>query len=109
MYCAESNLKQILNLTDFNKACKYLANAYRLNLEIRQLIDIGRIEFPLEGAYKPTDIKNGYIDFEMLLEYSNYLCKENLYRIAESNLPDNLDVKFLTSIVDDYYKYEARD
>lgn len=109
VYCAESNLNQIPNLTDFNKACKYLVNAYRLNLEITQLIDTGRIEFPLKDMFRSKDIINGYVDFGMLLEYTNYLCEKNLYRIAKSHLPDSLDIKFLINIVDDYYKYEMID
>lgn len=107
--CANNNIKNAeksANVNDINIRNKSLYNAVRLNMEVQELINTGKIKFPLTDREYLLNIRNGNVDYQETINQAKLLLEQSIYLINDSNLSDTANMGYAYRDIEYYYKNE---
>lgn len=82
----------------FGYDTKYASHIFRLMSEGKELLLTGKITFPLPNAFEITAIKNGFYEYEKMIENAEAIEKEFEMWYNESILPKFPDRNALTEV-----------
>ena len=83
---------------------KSLSHALRVLLQLKEIVTTKGLQFPLRDADYVKAVKRGEVtDVEEVLSKIDYLYEECMNYLEESDLPDEVDVSQMESIVEEYY------
>ena len=107
--CANNNIKNAeksANVNDINIRNKSLYNAVRLNMEVQELVNTGKIKFPLTDREYLLNIRNGNVDYQETINQAKLLLEQSIYLINDSNLSDTADMGYAYRDIEYYYRNE---
>lgn len=107
--CANNNIKNAeksANVNDINIRNKSLYNAVRLNMEVQELINTGKIKFPLTDREYLLNIRNGNVDYQETINQAKLLLEQSIYLINDSNLSGTANMGYAYRDIEYYYKNE---
>ena len=107
--CANNNIKNAeksANVNDINIRNKSLYNAVRLNMEVQELVNIGKIKFPLTDREYLLNIRNGNVDYQETLNQAKLMSEQSIELINDSNLSDTANMGYAYRDIEYYYRNE---
>lgn len=107
--CANNNIKNAeksANVNDINIRNKSLYNAVRLNMEVQELINTGKIIFPLTDREYLLNIRNGNVDYHETINQAKLLLEQSIELINDSNLSDTANMGYAYRDIEYYYRNE---
>ncbi len=107
--CANNNIKNAeksANVNDINIRNKSLYNAVRLNMEVQELVNTGKIKFPLTDREYLLNIRNGNVDYQETINQAKLLLEQSIYLINDSNLSDTANMGYAYRDIEYYYRNE---
>ena len=107
--CANNNIKNAeksANVNDINIRNKSLYNAIRLNMEVQELVNTGKIKFPLTDREYLLNIRNGNVDYQETINQAKLLLEQSIYLINDSNLSDTANMGYAYRDIEYYYRNE---
>ena len=109
--CAINNINIIDNIlvfseNDINRRNKILYNAVRLNMEVQELVNTGKIKFPLTDREYLLNIRNGNVDYQETFNQAKLMSEQSIELINCSDLPDICDMNSAYRTIEYYYEHE---
>ena len=109
--CANNNINIIDNIlvfskNDINRRNKILYNAVRLNMEVQELVNTGKIKFPLTDREYLLNIRNGNVDYHETINQAKLLLEQSINLINDSNLSDTANMGYAYRDIEYYYRNE---
>ena len=107
--CANNNIKNAeksANVNDINIRNKSLYNAVRLNMEVQELVNTGKIKFPLTDREYLLNIRNGNVDYQETLNQAKLMSEQSIELINDSNLSDTANMGYAYRDIEYYYRNE---
>ena len=107
--CANNNIKNAeksANVNDINIRNKSLYNAVRLNMEVQELVNTGKIKFPLTDREYLLNIRNGNVDYQETINQAKLLLEQSINLINDSNLSDTANMGYAYRDIEYYYRNE---
>ncbi len=107
--CANNNIKNAeksANVNDINIRNKSLYNAVRLNMEVQELVNTGKIKFPLTDREYLLNIRNGNVDYLETINQAKLLLEQSINLINDSNLSDTANMGYAYRDIEYYYRNE---
>ena len=107
--CANNNIKNAeksANVNDINIRNKSLYNAVRLNMEVQELVNTGKIKFPLVNREYLLNIRNGNVDYHETINQAKLLLEQSINLINDSNLSDTANMGYAYRDIEYYYRNE---
>ena len=107
--CANNNIKNAeksANVNDINIRNKSLYNAVRLNMEVQELVNTGKIKFPLTDREYLLNIRNGNVDYHETINQAKLLLEQSINLINDSNLSDTANMGYAYRDIEYYYRNE---
>lgn len=107
--CANNNIKNVeksANVNDINIRNKSLYNVVRLNMEVQELINTGKIIFPLINSDYLLNIRNGNVDYQETLNQAKLMSEQSINLINDSNLSDTANMGYAYRDIEYYYRNE---
>jgi len=109
--CAINNINIIDNIltfseNDINRRNKILYNAVRLNMEVQELVNTGKIIFPLINSDHLLDIRNGNVDYQETFNQAKLMSEQSIELINDSNLSDTANMGYAYRDIEYYYRNE---
>ena len=107
--CANNNIKNAeksANVNDINIRNKSLYNAVRLNMEVQELVNTGKIKFPLVNREYLLNIRNGNVDYQETINQAKLLLEQSIELINDSNLSDTANMGYAYRDIEYYYRNE---
>lgn len=109
--CAINNINTIDNIlvyseNDINKRNKFLCNAIRLNMEVQELVNTGKIKFPLTDREYLLNIRKGNVDYQETFNQAKLMSEQSINLINDSNLSDTANMGYAYRDIEYYYKNE---
>lgn len=108
--CANNNIKNVeksVNVNDdINIRNKSLYNAVRLNMEVQELVNTGKIKFPLTDREYLLNIRNGNVDYQETINQAKLLLEQSINLINDSNLSDTANMGYAYRDIEYYYRNE---
>ena len=107
--CANNNIKNAeksANVNDINIRNKSLYNAVRLNMEAQELVNTGKIKFPLTDREYLLNIRNGNVDYQETFNQAKLMSEQSINLINDSNLSDTANMGYAYRDIEYYYRNE---
>ena len=107
--CANNNIKNAeksANVNDINIRNKSLYNAVRLNMEVQELVNTGKIKFPLTDREYLLNIRNGNVDYQETFNKAKLMSEQSIELINDSNLSDTANMGYAYRDIEYYYRNE---
>lgn len=107
--CANNNIKNAeksANVNDINIRNKSLYNAVRLNMEVQELVNTGKIKFPLTDREYLLNIRNGNVDYQETFNQAKLMSEQSINLINDSNLSDTANMGYAYRDIEYYYRNE---
>ncbi len=107
--CANNNIKNAeksANVNDINIRNKSLYNAVRLNMEVQELVNTGKIKFPLVNREYLLNIRNGNVDYHETINQAKLMSEQSIELINDSNLSDTANMGYAYRDIEYYYRNE---
>ena len=107
--CANNNIKNAeksANVNDINIRNKSLYNAVRLNMEVQELVNTGKIKFPLTDREYLLNIRNGNVDYHETINQAKLMSEQSIELINDSNLSDTANMGYAYRDIEYYYRNE---
>lgn len=107
--CANNNIKNAeksANVNDINIRNKSLYNAVRLNMEVQELVNTGKIKFPLTDREYLLNIRNGNVDYQETFNQAKLMSEQSIELINDSNLSDTANMGYAYRDIEYYYRNE---
>lgn len=108
--CANNNIKNVeksVNVNDdINIRNKSLYNAVRLNMEVQELVNTGKIKFPLTDREYLLNIRNDNVDYQETINQAKLLLEQSINLINDSNLSDTANMGYAYCDIEYYYRNE---
>ena len=107
--CANNNIKNAeksANVNDINIRNKSLYNAVRLNMEVQELVNTGKIKFPLTDREYLLNIRNGNVDYQETFNKAKLMSEQSINLINDSNLSDTANMGYAYRDIEYYYRNE---
>lgn len=107
--CANNNIKNAeksANVNDINIRNKSLYNAVRLNMEVQELVNTGKIKFPLVNREYLLNIRNGNVDYQETFNQAKLMSEQSIELINDSNLSDTANMGYAYRDIEYYYRNE---
>ena len=107
--CANNNIKNAeksANVNDINIRNKSLYNAVRLNMEVQELVNTGKIKFPLTDREYLLNIRNGNVDYHETINQAKLMSEQSIELINDSNLSDTANMSYAYRDIEYYYRNE---
>lgn len=107
--CANNNIKNAeksSNVNDINIRNKSLYNAVRLNMEVQELVNTGKIKFPLTDREYLLNIRNGNVDYQETFNQAKLMSEQSIELINDSNLSDTANMGYAYRDIEYYYRNE---
>jgi len=107
--CANNNIKNAeksANVNDINIRNKSLYNAIRLNMEVQELVNTGKIKFPLTDREYLLNIRNGNVDYQETFNKAKLMSEQSIELINDSNLSDTANMGYAYRDIEYYYRNE---
>ena len=104
--CANNNIKNAeksANVNDINIRNKSLYNAVRLNMEVQELVNTGKIKFPLTDREYLLNIRNGNVEYHETINQAKLLLEQSINLINDSNLSDTANMGYAYRDIEYYY------
>jgi predicted nucleotidyltransferase len=109
IHCANNNIKNAeksANVNDINIRNKSLYNAVRLNMEVQELVNTGKIKFPLTDREYLLNIRNGNVDYQETFNQAKLMSEQSIELINDSNLSDTANMGYAYRDIEYYYRNE---
>ena len=107
--CANNNIKNAeksANVNDINIRNKSLYNAVRLNMEVQELVNTGKIKFPLTDREYLLNIRNDNVDYQETFNQAKLMSEQSIELINDSNLSDTANMGYAYRDIEYYYRNE---